>query len=112
MQTHRFNHHKPTQQEVGDVDATRLLMIAEHSKDPVKSQCLKERVLRGLRQISRLRESQQEDAGFGEQHHGLFRFGDRSMAVKYAMMTRRDARQRNATIRDLGMEWTVAEPIR
>ena len=51
-------------------------------------------------------------AGYGEQWHGLFRFGDRSRAIKYVMMTRQQARDRNWTIRDLEMEWTVAEPIR
>jgi len=112
MQTHHFYHNKPTPHEVGCVDATRLLIIAEHSKDPDKAQVLRNRVLKGLRQISRLREGDQEVAGYGEQWHGLFRFGDRSRAIKYVMMTRQQARDRNRTIRDLEMEWTVAEPIR
>lgn len=111
MQTHHFYHRKVTTRDVGVSDATRLLNIARHSSDRDTAVKLVHRIRRGLRAISRGREREQSEAGYVERWYGLYRFRDRSRAIKYAAMSPDEARRRNDSIRDLEMEWAVSQPI-
>lgn len=102
----------PTNSETGQTNATRLLAIAKHMDDRESAGKIVKRVKRGLHAIARGHERDFIEAGYGDQWHGLYRFGDRSKAIKHVIMSREEARRRNGTIKDLGMEWTQSEPMR
>lgn len=112
MQTHCFKHRKPHVEEVGETNAMRMLAIARNSHDREAACQLVKRVKRGLKAIASGHEQDNADAGYVDLWHGLYRFGDRSKAIKHVIMSRAEARRRNETIRDLGMEWAQSEPIR
>jgi hypothetical protein len=112
MQTHRFVHRRPTASETGQTNATRLLVIAKHLDDRDAAGKIVKRVKRGLYAIARGHERDFVEAGYGDQWHGLYRFGERGKAIRHVVMSREEARQRNETIKDLGMEWAQSNPIR
>ena len=108
MQTHLMRHFVP---KVGP-NVERLRGIIRNGKNAMLCELLQKRLVRGLRAVSKANEQMHVDAGVGERWHALVRFEDRQNPIKFHPMTRSDAFERNASIRDLGMEWVLQNPMR
>ena len=50
----------------------------------------------------------QKEADVQQRWHALVRFNER-IPIKYVALTRDEARERNASIEDLGMEWVLRD---
>lgn len=105
MQTHLHDQPKIKAWNA-DPDASGVIMASLNPKASESLRIKAHRMKQGLQAIAI---ANRECAEVQERWHALVNFDDRSNPIKFVAMTRTEALDRNATIRDLRMEWVMRD---